>query len=282
MTAIKFLRVALCFGIICACCHAAFAEAIAPTTPGHSWLFDEGSGTTSGAHTGGNDATMGGGASWSSNVKFAYTGNHSIRLGLENEYAYVKAAGHNIGTAGTISMWLLSEIDLYNHNTRWMMIDNTDTDDGKGTTLYQGYSGTYGDFLLYINGSKATTNAFVLDDTNFPKNAWHNIVATWDNSQAIKVRLYCDGTELYTSTTGEYSATTPAEIFFGQKYKDVTNILTWPGLIDEYAFWDTALSAEEVQWLSQHSLSEIPEPSTLALFASGLLGLLAYAWRKRK
>lgn len=26
----------------------------------------------------------------------------------------------------------------------------------------------------------------------------------------------------------------------------------------------------------------VPEPSLLTLFASGLLGLLAYAWRKRK
>ena len=26
----------------------------------------------------------------------------------------------------------------------------------------------------------------------------------------------------------------------------------------------------------------VPEPSTLALFATGLIGLLAYAWRKRK
>ena len=27
---------------------------------------------------------------------------------------------------------------------------------------------------------------------------------------------------------------------------------------------------------------EVPEPSTLALLACGLVGLLAYAWRKRK
>ncbi|MBU4273117.1 MAG: PEP-CTERM sorting domain-containing protein [Planctomycetes bacterium] len=29
-------------------------------------------------------------------------------------------------------------------------------------------------------------------------------------------------------------------------------------------------------------LTVIPEPSTLALLATGLIGLLCYAWRKRK
>ena len=30
------------------------------------------------------------------------------------------------------------------------------------------------------------------------------------------------------------------------------------------------------------SVSFVPEPSTLALIASGLIGLLCYAWRKRR
>lgn len=34
--------------------------------------------------------------------------------------------------------------------------------------------------------------------------------------------------------------------------------------------------------LDDFEISQVPEPSTLALLASGLIGLLAYAWRKRK
>ena len=40
---------------------------------------------------------------------------------------------------------------------------------------------------------------------------------------------------------------------------------------------DTVLSAGEIA-----GLATIPEPSALILLASGLFGLLAYAWRKRK
>ncbi len=35
-------------------------------------------------------------------------------------------------------------------------------------------------------------------------------------------------------------------------------------------------------WIDNCELRVIPEPSTLALLASGLVGLLCYAWRKRK
>lgn len=43
--------------------------------------------------------------------------------------------------------------------------------------------------------------------------------------------------------------------------------------------WDASGSAG---MFNGFQISEIPEPGTLALLATGLLGLLAYAWRKRK
>ena len=44
-------------------------------------------------------------------------------------------------------------------------------------------------------------------------------------------------------------------------------------------------TADHVVWAVVDHNSQfavIPEPGTLALLAAGLLGLLAYAWRKRK
>jgi len=42
------------------------------------------------------------------------------------------------------------------------------------------------------------------------------------------------------------------------------------------------LDAQAIQMLTAAGLTVVPEPGTLVLLAAGLLGLLAYAWRKRK
>jgi hypothetical protein len=52
------------------------------------------------------------------------------------------------------------------------------------------------------------------------------------------------------------------------------------GLIDEMAHWhNTALSATQI---SAQAAEFIPEPSTLAMVALGLLSLTAWGWRRRK
>jgi hypothetical protein len=51
------------------------------------------------------------------------------------------------------------------------------------------------------------------------------------------------------------------------------------GTVDNIRIYDGALDQATVL---AHATTDAPEPSTFVLFASGLLGLTAYAWRKRK
>ena len=48
------------------------------------------------------------------------------------------------------------------------------------------------------------------------------------------------------------------------------------------SWYDNSVGNGSTIWLDNFSLSQVPEPSTMALAAAGLLGLLAYAWRKQK
>jgi len=42
------------------------------------------------------------------------------------------------------------------------------------------------------------------------------------------------------------------------------------------------LDAQAIQMLTAAGFTVVPEPSTLVLLAAGLLGLLCYAWRRRR
>ena len=156
MNRAKLFQIAMCVGIVFAYSHSVLAEAIAPTMPGYSWLFDEGTGTTTTANTGGHDGTLMYGATWSTDTPFAYTGNHSIDLtqGTDATYsAVVKAAGHTIGTAGTISMWA-------NTNTAISVMTTTATkhypfmlDTSDANRTFQYLNGGDGYMYSWINGT---------------------------------------------------------------------------------------------------------------------------------
>ncbi|MBN1396119.1 MAG: hypothetical protein JW959_13940 [Pirellulales bacterium] len=278
MNRAKMFRTAICLGIVMTCYQAAFAEPIEPTAPAYSWLFDEGTGTTTAASTGGDDGSLLYGAGWSTSTPFAYGGNHSIDLtqGTSETFsARVQVLGHTIGTAGTISMW-------GNINTAFTSSSLTyypyllDTDHASRT--YYNYNLPNDYMAQSINGTFYRNYGW----SSFPSaNVWHHYVIAWDNLQSTKLRVYCDNVLKYSSTTAVNEATTPDHLFFGSYFGEST-IGVWMGQIDEYGFWDSALSTDNVAWLSGHSLSEIiPEPSTLALLPICLMGLLAYAWRKR-
>ncbi len=62
------------------------------------------------------------------------------------------------------------------------------------------------------------------------------------------------------------------------KQSPPTNV--WVGDISDVATYNTNLSAAQV--LTDATTNPVPEPSTVALLAVGVVSMLAYAWRKRR
>ena len=61
---------------------------------------------------------------------------------------------------------------------------------------------------------------------------------------------------------------------------DLASVETWSGLITALRF-DPAMGANAGDYVDVQFISCIPEPSTLTLLVIGLIGLLAYVWRRR-
>ena len=89
--------------------------------------------------------------------------------------------------------------------------------------------------------------------------------------QAYSVSVWVDGVQVNVGVAGApvYSSTWDA---------DGTNYMGFEVGVDGGSSMKSTVDNLSVSTLS----AAIPEPSTMALLATGLIGLLAYAWRKRK
>jgi hypothetical protein len=116
---------------------------------------------------------------------------------------------------------------------------------------------------------------------------WHHVAFTWnrhlDNPALVDAIFYLDGAvATYTKSGVTYSGNRPnrpwadpGETFYLGGNHGNTNA---NGFFDEVRIYDVQLSAGQIGSL----LTVVPEPGTCALLTTGLFGLLAYAWRKRR
>ncbi|MBU4273323.1 MAG: PEP-CTERM sorting domain-containing protein [Planctomycetes bacterium] len=108
-------------------------------------------------------------------------------------------------------------------------------------------------------------------------NAWvgHGVYIEFTNSDTTVLNTYqstVDPGQTWTLRTLTYTATTASDLG-KDMYLTIANTTT-----SQSPWYDGGVLVDNVS----ASYTPIPEPSTLVLLAAGLVGLLCYAWRKRR
>ena len=255
------------FLVIFVALEMALAVPVAPTnSPNHQWLFDEGSGTTGAdtGTTGGSDATLNFGAGWSANTPFAYSGNSSLDTGAAGNATAPSPSAGSFAGPFTMSVW-----------AAW-----------DGTVL----GGVPGNHYIFDSEPSGNRHLLLLNDNNPTNLFWDNqnhgtaglgalSSNDWSHyafvSDGIDLLVYEDGNLVSTIADDGGAVNT---LFIGSRF---SNNEFWRGEIDEFAIWDEALSADNVEWLSQNSLNDlnsavVPEPASVALWS--MLGIAAIGY----
>jgi len=221
--------------------------AIAPPVPASGWLLDEGSGAALAQWKGPRTGELGGHASvpaptWSTDTPFAYAGNHSLQFqgtGVSVPSNWCRLDGHTSATKGTVAFWVYDEDGVSPH----YILDATN---GHRTLMYR----TSG-LSTYLNQSNLGTAPGSL----VPVGEWTHVAISWDNSRPTeKQRVYKDGSLFWTSNV-TVGPRFPTDVFLGSRFSRNEG---WQGRIDEYALWNTPLSEDQVDWLANNSLKQIP------------------------
>jgi hypothetical protein len=153
-------------------------------------------------------------------------------------------------------------------------------------TFYQTDSANLRDGKLAIDGGGAIGYETFSSSGAMPLSEWHRLAITVD-AGASSQKVYVDGNYLMDPSAGHISLDGDWSLDANSQWLVFAdnNGETGHWSIGNLYYTPRTMSGTEIAALGGPNgagIMPIPEPSTLALLAAGLIGLLAYGWRKRK
>lgn len=169
----------------------------------------------------------------------------------------------SIGQEGTVSLEFKAD-DTANLHTLWYAADSQGGTLGEYRLRLQSNVFSY---QLWPSSGENTVNDTISFDFTDTAN-WHSTTLSWKNGEYLLFTL--DGvTKVINQTTLPAFTTTTGNHVLGVNTSN-GGIRYFDGEMRNVVISDT------------YTPLSTPEPGTLGLLVTGLLGLLAYAWRKRR
>jgi hypothetical protein len=202
-------------------------------------------------------------------------GSQALYFGAEaatNDHVLIPAStSMNSYTAMSFMCW----VKLDPTTASYPVFVSSEGSDGSG--MATGFTtltfGGYPNYSAYTGDGLSAGSVGLNSGVTVPQGEWHMLSYTNDGSN---VSLYIDNSPV----AGPMAVNTPAPgdapMLLGNSFL-FGNVRYMVGAMDEAAFWDVGLSANDIAEIYANGVT-IPEPATMALLGLGALALL----RKRR
>jgi hypothetical protein len=186
--------------------------------------------------------------------------------------------GFSVNASSLTSYTMIWDVMIPTTTNNYCTLLQTDATNGVDGTLCTKKSGNT--FSVGVNAYYGGAAAF---------DAWHRIAVTVagdtvDNTSTIN--YYIDGTNVvsnaaYVGTVNKFPVGSSGFLLFADNDSDFS-----AASLSAFYITDGVKSAAEIAALGGASAagigSAVPEPSTIVVLLTGMISLLAYAWRRRK
>jgi large repetitive protein len=265
------------FGLVIltvAAAQATYLGTITSANPLGYWRLDEASGTTAANQVSGGAAGTYSGfssADYGQTGALTLSGDTNAAAGFDGSDNFMTVpesvvAGITTG-AYSIEMWFnASDVtgrhDMFNY---------------KGGSVDMGFGVQGGKLQLLSN----PPNVWLTGAPTVSTNTWYHVAITRDS--ASKLTGYLNGAEIFSTNNSTASfGSLGSALWFGANNGSGTPAVAFAGSLDEVAIYGYQLTGDQIVAHYNAGITPVPEPASVVLLGCGLLGLLAYAWRKRK